>query len=730
MIVSIWRYSHLAFALISALFVLLLALTGIILAFDPISNRLTDNVSVEQHAEFSVAQVKTILERRYLEVLEFSVDPNDFLQVSVITQDGDVQDFYVDPATGIKTGDIIEQSSLMKFATNLHRSLFLKSVGRVFVGINSFLLFLIVITGIILIAKRQLGVKNFFKRIIKEGFNQYSHIALGRFTMGPLLIICMTGVYLSLLRFSIIPSVQLEHNYDFQVEDDDMEILTEEFLLFSEISITELRKLEYPFSDDPTDYYVLSIQDKEMLVHQYTGAKVSELSYPLIMAMSDWSTILHTGRGTILWSLILALSCLAIPYFMYSGFQMMLKKRASRIQNGFEKHECSHIILVGSETGTTMQYAQEFQVRLHSTGIKSYMEEMNNFTDYPNMEHLIVFTSTYGQGEAPTNANKFEKLIKSAQITRQFNFSVVGFGSLAYPDFCRFAFDVDGWINTINESTRLMAPFSINKRSNKAFLQWFERWKYITGTDADWAKLDMHAKSSRKRLTSFEIVGKDIIDDTFTLELKPQYKVKICSGDLLGVYPNEHDHERLYSVGFNNRGNLMLSIKRHDQGRCSNYLFGLKPGQRLEGQVVENDQFHFPKKAPQVILVANGTGIAPFIGMINQEDLRQEVHLYWGIKERSQLKLYEDQIINSLDKKRLTSFKIAYSREENGEYVQDLIFRDAGLVADVLSQGGAIMICGLVAMHKGVMTKLDQICIERLGEPLSAFESQVKSDCY
>jgi sulfite reductase (NADPH) flavoprotein alpha-component len=39
MTISIWRYSHLALAISAALFILIASITGIILAFEPISEK-------------------------------------------------------------------------------------------------------------------------------------------------------------------------------------------------------------------------------------------------------------------------------------------------------------------------------------------------------------------------------------------------------------------------------------------------------------------------------------------------------------------------------------------------------------------------------------------------------------------------------------------------------------------------------------------------------------------
>ena len=199
MILSIWRYSHLALAVSSFLFILLASVTGIILAFEPIDHAAL-NYSGDQ-TQIPVTRLIDTLKSNYDEVLSVEIDEAGFVKASVLSMEGDSGDFYINPLTGKKVGEIEKQAEIFQFATSLHRSLFLKSTGRFFVGLASFLLFLISITGLILIIKRQQGIRAFFNRIIKDNFYSYYHIYLGRLSLIPIIIITLTGVYLSLQRF-------------------------------------------------------------------------------------------------------------------------------------------------------------------------------------------------------------------------------------------------------------------------------------------------------------------------------------------------------------------------------------------------------------------------------------------------------------------------------------------------------------------------------------------------
>src|SRR5690606_9853089 len=104
---------------------------------------------------------------------------------------------------------------IFQFSTTLHRSLFLKAPGRFLIGFVSFLLFLIAVSGIVLIAKRQGGVRYFFAPVVRENFSQFSHVVYARLTLLPIIVLSLTGLYLSLLRFNLIPEEQIIHEVDY-----------------------------------------------------------------------------------------------------------------------------------------------------------------------------------------------------------------------------------------------------------------------------------------------------------------------------------------------------------------------------------------------------------------------------------------------------------------------------------------------------------------------------------
>ncbi|GAA3632331.1 PepSY domain-containing protein [Flavivirga jejuensis] len=730
MTISIWRYSHLTLAIFSSIFILLAALTGAVLAFEPISNKLQP-YAVKNANTLSLSKTIENLKAEYDEVISIETDKNDFVVASVFTNEGKSDTFYINPFTAKKIGDIIEKAPVFKFATNLHRSLFLKSTGRVIVGFVSFLLFLMGITGVLLIIKRQGGVKQFFSKIIKEDFKQYYHIIIGRYTLIPIVIVTFSGVYLSLERFSLIPSEKRSHVLIEEFGADIPKTKIQDFTLFKTLTLNDIRRVEFPFSDAMEDHFVLKLHDKELFVNQYNGNIVSEKKQGLVALASSWSMVLHTGQGTIMWSVVLLLTCIAILFFMYSGFAMTLNRRNNsiKIKNKFNKDTAEYIILVGSETGSTFGFAKTLYKALMAQGKSVFVSELNKYSSYKKAEHLVVFTSTYGDGEAPANAKNFKKLIDHIPQQNTLQYSVVGFGSLAYKGFCNYAIVVDSLLQLHQKFIPNLSLHKINNQSFNVFSDWVASWSKSKGLDL---KIEKHINTANTENSKlFRVVRRSVInsDNSFLLELEPTQKLKFTSGDLLSVYPKNEQIERLYSIGKVNK-NIVLSIKKHLFGICSNYFSELKENDMVLANIKPNKEFHFPTSAKEVVMISNGTGIAPFLGMINNKNPEPvKSYLFWGGRTKDSYKMYSEQIDKAFYNKKLSGLYISFSNEESQKkYVQNSIMEKSDLISRVLTNKGVIMICGSIAMQNGVLEILKNISASKLNRPLNL--SQIKTDCY
>lgn len=732
MTLSIWRYSHLVLALLSSLILIVASLTGVVLAIDT-ANEKTNPFQIDNFNQITLTEVLPELRKVYPEISNLTVDYNQLVIIEAFDDEGNEIRAYINPKTGKQLGIPKNKNEFIQWNLALHRSLFLHETGRFIVGFASFLFFLIAISGTILLIKRQNGIKNLFSKINNDSLAQYFHALTGRLMLIPVLTIALTGTYLFLLRFEVIPSKKtkpIEYTENIKLQ----KIPLTEFTVFKEIKLADVTKIEFPFmEDDPEEFFILKLKNRELTVNQVTGQVIKETKYPVTQIIEKFSFDLHTGQIHFIWAIILAIASLNILLFIYSGFAITLKRTKTKVKNKFKAKECEFILLVGSENGSTLGFANQIHIQLQTNGKKSYLTTMNNFSDFPNAKQLVVFTSTYGLGEAPTNASKFEKLIKQFPQSQKMMYSVVGFGSKSYPDFCEYAKQVDELLSKQSWTEKATELYTVNDKSAEEFTNWIADWS--NKNELDIATAPSLYKLKLPKLKKLKLVGKtEITSDevtTFRLTLKTSRMVKFKSGDLLAIYPKNDSLERFYSIGKVNNL-IQLIVRLHPNGVGSEFLYALEIGQEIKTRIIKNSHFHFPKKASKVALIANGTGIAPFLGMLDENKNKVETHLYCGFRKENELtNSYSNITQKYINQGKLASFHLALSRQEKPQYVMDLIHHDSNFFFELLEKNGVIMICGALRMQKDVETVLQSIC-ESNGTNFDIYKSkrQILTDCY
>jgi len=723
-----WRYSHLALAVSSFLFLLLASITGAILSAEPIVDRLKPYAAKNLDA-VNLAQAIPVLRENYPGITKISVESNQFVLIEGTGKTGDDVKAYVEPTTGKIIGKPGKKNEFFQWVTSLHRSLFLHELGRIFIGITAFLLMLIAISGILLTIKRQRGIKRFLAKIPNDGSAQYYHTVGGRLSLIFILLIAISGTYLSLNTLGIIKPVKTNVDVDFNAIKSGPQKNIKDFDLFKNTSLSNVLTIEFPFSEDVEDYYTLTLKDKELAVNQVTGVIIAESKYPFSALVSNMSLSIHTGRGSALWAIILGIASLSILFFIYSGFVITFKRISSRTKNKYKKEESNYILLVGSENGTTNRYASAILKQLIKQGKKAYITSMNDYAIYPKAQHFLMLTSTYGIGEPPANAKKFLSLIEERPQDHPITYSVLGFGSRSYLDFCKFAFDVHNHLSAKTWATPLIDVHTVNDKSPDDLLLWQESWSQKA--DIQFEDFSGIGSEKPKRLKTFSVISNTKFGDTFLIELQGQGKLKAKSGDLFAIYPANDYRERLYSIGVVDK-KIKLSVKLHENGLGSGFLHSLKPTAKIKARVVKNNHFNFPEKSTAVIMISNGTGIAPFLGMVDENKNNLSCYLYCGFKNTTAFEPFNGFLKTKLAEAKLSKLSIAYSREGNRQYVSDLVNIDSDMIAKKLIDSSVIMICGSLSMQKDVLVILEQICLEKTKHPLSFYQSrnQILTDCY
>ncbi|MEM6830180.1 MAG: PepSY domain-containing protein, partial [Bacteroidota bacterium] len=440
---SLRRLSHLWLAVVSGIFLLIASITGAVLSVEPVYEG-SFNYDVRDADNLTLSQLIARSKKSHPEILSIKRDHNAFIQVTAFGEEGE-ETFYMDPLTGEKLGALIETPKIFDFCRTLHRSLFFGSLGRFMVGLTSLMLLLISMTGFFLILKKQGGIRNYFKKTIKDEFYRDTHTRLGKPLFLFVSMIGVTGGYLFLERFGVVTKGDSEHHIAFEELRETPSRPLSGIPTFQNTSVSQLREISFPFSEFVDDFFELKLKDRELLINQVTGDVVSEIRHPVSKQLSMLSFSLHTGEGQPWWAALLGFTSMSILFFLFSGFKIYFKRtgKKANVDNPFSKEESTIIVGFGTEMGSTAIFAQVLHEALLDAGKKSFLLELNAFGSFPSMKQLIVVTSTYGLGEPPTNASHFIKKLRNATYDLPFHYAIVGFGSVNYPDFCQFAVDVD-----------------------------------------------------------------------------------------------------------------------------------------------------------------------------------------------------------------------------------------------------------------------------------------------
>lgn len=108
-------------------------------------------------------------------------------------------------------------------------------------------------------------------------------------------------------------------------------------------------------------------------------------------------------------------------------------------------------ILFGSQTGNARNLAQLIAEALHSHGVMAEVRDMGEYDpdDLQEISHLLIITSTYGDGEAPDNASEWMSYLKFAEELElsHMHYAVLGLGDSYYPHFCQAGKDFDQYLS-------------------------------------------------------------------------------------------------------------------------------------------------------------------------------------------------------------------------------------------------------------------------------------------
>ncbi|ORY02372.1 cytochrome P450 [Clohesyomyces aquaticus] len=262
----------------------------------------------------------------------------------------------------------------------------------------------------------------------------------------------------------------------------------------------------------------------------------------------------------------------------------------------------------------------------------------------------------------------------------------------------------------------------------------------IEATEDEGAKKDLTELSDISFAT--EITGKRVS----VLDLLERFpSVELPLGHFLKMLPPMR--VRQYSISSSplwNPNHVTLTYAVVDQpalsgqgrfvGVASSYLSSLAAGDKLHVSVRTSHQaFHLPKdtKNVPVIMIAAGTGLAPFRGFIQERAAQiaagrslAPALLFYGCRSPDSDALYSS-LLQRWETLSAVSVRYSYSRaadqSEGCKYVQDRLYHDRKEVVELFEKGAKIFICGGREVGEGVQN----ICMKIMREETESMGKDV-----
>ena len=719
------RKLHSLLGLWVAVLAVVLALSGAILALDPALERQSNTLAA--NGQTSVAVLAGRVAQHYPGVEQIQRTPSGSVIV-YYRRDGQTGVDHVDPQTGQgiapHTG-----SPLPRWMKKLHRSWLLDTPGRVVSGLTALAMLVLSVTGTVLLVRRVGGWRHLADPL-RGNLVQRWHTQVGRVVVLGLLLSALTGVYLSAATFALVPDgMQDDPDFPSAVSGGPAAPVTALPALVA-TDLNHLRELVYPNPGDLSDVFSLATDQGEGYVDQSTGELLSYLPHGGFRQTYELIYQLHTGEGLWWLGLLLGVCALSVPVLSATGALTWWDRRQSmpRIVDNSTANAADTVILVGSENNSTWGFANTLHEALHKTGLRVHTAAMNQLaTEYPQAERFFILTATYGDGDAPSSANQFLARLGQLKSPSKATFAVLGFGDRQFPQFCKFAYDVEaallakGW-------QRLMDIDTIDRQSGQAFTRWGNAVGPLIGQDLNLVHTPKRPRTDAFTLTERDDYGEAVQAPTSILRFAavpaqglkgslarlfggaglPHFEV----GDLLGVVPPGSAIPRFYSLASKSGdGFLEICVRKLPGGLCSEFLHGLQLGGRMEGFIQLHPDFRpVAGKAP-VILIGAGTGIGPLAGFIRNNTGQHPMYLYWGGRDPASDFLYKPELDTYLADGRLTGLHAAFSRVKEGAHVQDRVLEDAEQLRQLLEQGGQVLVCGGRAMAKNIAQALDEVLV-------------------
>jgi sulfite reductase (NADPH) flavoprotein alpha-component len=709
-----WRKAHRWPSLVLGLVIIFLSITGAVLSVDPLLKRMIYAAPVLEGRSLADVLALTEAKNPHFQIDRLRVDSTGRVMLRGEDNSGN-REVAIDLTTG-RLGRVDKPSPVMQLVRDLHRSFAMDAPGRVVALIGALGMFLLLVSGAVLLARRLGGWRRLASPLRGRGLDRW-HAMLARLVFVPLLVTVFTGVWMGLVTQGLLPSGVVAGPVP-ETRTEAPRVPATALTVFAQFPLEQVKELSFPIPSDWFDVYTIKTADEVIYIDCHSGEILARAPLSFWAQVLALFVLLHTGEGAAVWGAIAGIFVLSVPFFTVTGVILWLRRRHP-LPRGMVRAALADVaILVGSETGTTWGFAAHLAGRLHAAGLKVHLGPMNSTPTLRGDASLILLAATYGDGAPPASASQF--LTRLPAITGAARFAVLGFGDKAFAAYCAFGAQVDAALQATDRAA-LLPMADVNRRSAQAFAAWGRNLGAALGVDL---VLDYAPKPPATRaltLTARQDFGAATGTPSAILTFAaPRRFGRYAAGDLLAVLPAGETVARLYSLASGRRdGMVQICVSKVEGGLCSNLMLGLALGDSVQAHVQANPDFR-PARRAATIMIGAGTGVAPFAGMI-RANKRGPIDLFFGLRHPDSDFYYAADFPRWQQAGQMTQLTTAVSRPDAAPrraYVQDRLRDATDHLRARLNAGATVMVCGSGAMATAVAQEID-IIAQSLGSSVS-----------